>query len=30
MWFVELHGRADNRLVDGNRVGRITMNGANS
>lgn len=27
MWFVELNGRADNREVDGNRVGRITMDG---
>ena len=27
MWFVELNGRADNRVVDGNRVGRITMAG---
>ena len=27
MWFVELAGRMDNRQPDGNRVGRITMNG---
>ena len=27
MWFVELSGRMDNRQPDGNRVGRITMDG---
>jgi virginiamycin B lyase len=27
MWFVELTGRMDNRQPDGNRVGRITMDG---
>jgi streptogramin lyase len=27
MWFVELAGRMDNRQPDGNRVGRITMDG---
>ena len=27
MWFVELHGQPDGRKVDGNRVGRITMDG---
>ena len=27
MWFVELNGRADNRQVDGNRIGRITLDG---
>jgi virginiamycin B lyase len=27
MWFVELSGRMDNRQPDGNRVGRITMEG---
>jgi virginiamycin B lyase len=27
MWFVELAGQMDGRKVDGNRVGRITMDG---
>ena len=27
MWFVELAGQMDGRAVDGNRVGRITMDG---
>ena len=27
MWFVELAGRMDGRTPDGNRVGRITMDG---
>ena len=27
MWFVELNGRMDDRVVDGNRVGRITLDG---
>jgi virginiamycin B lyase len=27
MWFLELSGRMDNRQPDGNRVGRITMDG---
>jgi virginiamycin B lyase len=27
MWFVELAGRMDGRAPDGNRVGRITMDG---
>src|SRR5690606_6540702 len=27
MWFVELAGGIDNVTVDGNRIGRITMNG---
>jgi virginiamycin B lyase len=27
MWVVELSGRMDNRTPDGNRVGRITMEG---
>lgn len=27
MWFVELSGRMDNRQPDGNRVGRMTMDG---
>ena len=27
MWFVELAGTMDGRKPDGNRVGRITMNG---
>ena len=28
MWFVELAGRMDGRQPDGNRVGRITLDGA--
>jgi virginiamycin B lyase len=28
MWFVELSGKMDGRAPDGNRVGRITMEGA--
>src|SRR6202011_2697258 len=27
MWFVELNGRLDDRVVDGNRVARITLDG---
>ena len=27
MWFVELNGRMDDRVVDGNRVARITLDG---
>ena len=27
-WFVELSGQMDGRKVDGNRIGRITMDGA--
>ena len=27
MWFLELNGQMDGRKVDGNRVGRITMDG---
>jgi virginiamycin B lyase len=27
MWFVELNGQMDGRKVDGNRVGRMTMDG---
>ena len=27
MWFVELNGRMDDRVVDGNRVARVTLDG---